>query len=584
MAIRSALWFGVAWIFSCATAFSQFPGDAEIRKMLADQVGGENTGTGIVAGVIDANGRRVIAYGRLARDDQRRLDGDTVFEIGSMTKVFTSLALMDMARHGEVALTDPVSKYLPAGVKMPERNYRKITLADLSTQTSGLPRMPSNFQPKDANNPYADYSVQQMYDFLSSYQLTRDIGARYEYSNLGVGLLGHVLSLRAGMSYEELVTSRICKPLGMASTAITLTPEMKARMAVGHTAGLAETANWDLPTFAGAGALRSTANDMLVFLAANLGYSKTPLEQAMADEVSVRRPTGTPNLEIAYAWHVLTRNGNTMIWHNGGTGGFRTFMGYDPKPRKGVVILTNISTPEGVDDIGRHLLDASYPPGKVKPPSEHREIPLETKVFDRYTGVYRMGPYALFTVTREGDRFYTQLTRQQKVEVFAEGERKFFLKVVDAQLTFDVDAQGAATQVTLHQNGRDTAGKRLSEEETKRAQEEIAAHEAEVAKRFKEQQQSPGTEAALRRTIQEVQAGQPDYERMSPQLADLTRQQLPVLQSTLTGLGALESVTFKSVGQEGADIYEVKFGHGTTEWRVALGPDGKIQGIGFQIK
>ena len=130
-----------------------------------------------------------------------------------MTKVFTSLLLMDMTRHGEIALTDPVSKYLPASVKVPERNNRKITLADLSTQSSGLPRMPTNFAPKDQMNPYADYSVQQMYDFLSGYQLTRDIGSQYEYSNLGVGLLGHVLSLRAGTSYEALVRSRICDPL-----------------------------------------------------------------------------------------------------------------------------------------------------------------------------------------------------------------------------------------------------------------------------------------------------------------------------------------------------------------------------------
>src|SRR5271163_2425041 len=113
-----------------------------------------------------------------------------------MTKVFTSLALMDMVQKGEVAVTDPVSKYLPARVKVPERNGKKITLQDLSTQSSGLPRMPSNFHPKDDLNPYADYSVEQLYQFLSGYQLKRDIGEKYEYSNLGVGLLGHVLSLR----------------------------------------------------------------------------------------------------------------------------------------------------------------------------------------------------------------------------------------------------------------------------------------------------------------------------------------------------------------------------------------------------
>ena len=178
-------------ILSSADIFAQVPSDAEIRKILADRLYAQNLGIGIVVGVIDANGRRVFAFGGLSRNDNRRLDGETVFEIGSITKEFTSLLLTDMARRGEVALTDPVSRYLPEGVTVPERNNRKITLADLSTHSSGLPRMPSNFKPKDDANPYADYSVQQLYDFLSGYRLTRDIGTQYEYSNLGAGLLGH---------------------------------------------------------------------------------------------------------------------------------------------------------------------------------------------------------------------------------------------------------------------------------------------------------------------------------------------------------------------------------------------------------
>jgi serine-type D-Ala-D-Ala carboxypeptidase/endopeptidase len=370
---------------------AQLPPDAEIRKILADRVGAENRGIAIVAGLIDANGRRVVAYGSLAKEDTRLAGGDTVFEIGSMTKVFTSLLFMDMVRRGEVALTDPVAKYLPAGVKVPERNGRKITLADLSTQSSGLPRLPANLAPKDASNPYADYTVRQMYDFLSGYQLTRDPGAQYEYSNLGVGLLGHALALRAGMSYEALVRSRICEPLGMKDTRIDLTPDMKARLAIGHNATASPVANWDLPTLAGAGALRSTANDMLTFLAANLGFVKTPLAQAMADEISVRKPVA-PGMEIAYGWHVQTKDGSSIVWHNGGTGGYRAYMGYDPKARTGVVVLANISTPEGPDDIGRHLLNASYPVSKIAPPAEHKETALDGKLFDHYAGPIKWLP------------------------------------------------------------------------------------------------------------------------------------------------------------------------------------------------
>src|SRR5579863_6447129 len=294
-----------------AQANMPVPPDAEIRKILADRVGAQNLGIGIVVGVIDGQGRRVVAYGSLAKNDKRPLNGDTIFEIGSMTKVFTSLVLMDMVQKGEVAVTDPVSKFLPASVKVPERNGKKITLQDLSTQSSGLPRMPTNFAPKDPANPYADYSPEKLYQFLSGYQLTRDIGDKYEYSNLGVGLLGHALTLRAGSSYEAMVKSRVLDPLGINNTRVTLTPEMKARLALGHAANLSVVPNWDIDALAGAGALRSSANDMLTFLAANLGYTNTPLAPAMAAEFSIRKPAGSADMQIAYAWHVQTKNGNS---------------------------------------------------------------------------------------------------------------------------------------------------------------------------------------------------------------------------------------------------------------------------------
>jgi CubicO group peptidase (beta-lactamase class C family) len=461
MVIRRVMFVFAALILSCANAFSQVPSDVEIRKILADRIGFENAGLGIVVGVIDANGRRVISYGSLARENNRRLDGDTVFEIGSMTKVFTSLVLMDMSRRGEVAITDPASKYLPASVKMPERNGRKITLADLSTHSSGLPRMPTNFAPKDAANPYVDYTVQQLYDFLSGYRLERDIGAEYEYSNLGAGLLGHVLSLRAGMSYEALVRARICDLLGMTDTRMTLTPEMKARLAVGHSAALVPVPNWDIPTLAGAGAFRSTANDMLTFLAANLGFVETPLSPAMADAISIRRPGENPDTTMAYGWEVGTKYGNPIIWKGGATGGYRTYMGYDPKARVGVVVLSNMLQPV-MDEIGPHLLNPSYPLSKMGPLA-HPEVTLDTKVFDRYVGTYQFDTKELIAISRDEGHFYAQLTGQRKLEVFAETASKFFYKVVDAELTFNVDEHDVAIQVTLHQNGRDHIAKRLSE-------------------------------------------------------------------------------------------------------------------------
>lgn len=450
-------------MFGQTPANSPIPPDSEIRGILKDRIDKYKQSVGIVVGMIGPDGRKLVSYGALETGDPRVLNGDTIFEIGSVTKVFTSLLLADMVQRGEVALTDPVAKYLPAGVKMPERNGRQITLEDLATHTSGLPRVPSNMKPKDAANPYADYTVAQLYEFLSSYQLTRDIGSQYEYSNLGGGLLGHVLALRARMDYGELVRTRITGPLGMKDTVIALSPELKARLAMGHDDKLKTVANWDLPTLAGAGAIRSTANDMLTFLGANIGYTKTALAPAMAAMLTARRPTGSPGLEVALAWHIFTVDGQDLIWHNGGTGGYRSFIGYDPKSRIGVVVLSNAETSAGVDDIGLHLLNPKaplLPESAFQPPKEHKEVAVDPRLLDGYLGRYQLAPNFILTITREGDQLFAQATGQPKFQVFPESDKDFFLKVIDAQITFETDGQGKATSLVLHQSGANLPAKR----------------------------------------------------------------------------------------------------------------------------
>jgi CubicO group peptidase (beta-lactamase class C family) len=439
------------------------PSDADIRQILVDRIDRDRQSVGIVVGVIDGNdakNRRVITYGSLEKGDSRPLNAETIFEIGSVTKVFTSLLLADMVQRGEVALTDPVAKYLPADVKVPERNGRAITLQDLATHTSGLPRLPTNMAPRDRANPYADYSVAQLYQFLSTYTLPRDIGSRFEYSNLGGGLLGHVLARHAGMDYEALVRSRITRPLGMTSTGITLSADQQPRLAVGHNDKLASVANWDFPTLAGGGALRSTANDMLTFVAANLGAVPSPLAPSMSAMLTDRKPTGMPGLEVALAWHIFTRNGDEIIWHNGGTGGYRSFIGFSPRTKVGVVVLSNTSTLAGVDDIGLHVLDARLP--TLQPPKVHNEVAVDPTLFDGYVGAYQLAPNFVLTVTREANRLFVQATGQQKFEIFAEGAKEYFLKAVDAQLSFVTNADGRATAVVLHQNGANVTGQRIN--------------------------------------------------------------------------------------------------------------------------
>jgi D-alanyl-D-alanine-carboxypeptidase/D-alanyl-D-alanine-endopeptidase len=403
----------------------------EIREILVKRVDQQKQAVGIVVGVIEPSGRRVVAYGSLAHGDPRTLDGDTIFEIGSISKIFTSLVLADMVSRKEATLDDPAAKYLPENVKMPERSGKSITLHDLSTHSSGLPRLPGNMKLKDPRNPYADYSVDDLYQFLSGYTLPRDPGSELEYSNLGGGLLGHLLAYRAGTDYESLIGIRITQPLSMPDTGITLSSTMKQRMATGHNSTLAPVANWDLPTLAGAGALRSSANDMLTFLEAFLGYKDSPLAPAMKAMLEVCRPLG--NAKIGLGWFIFPTNGREIAMHDGGTGGFCSFVGYDPKERIGVVVLSNTFTPSGVVDIGLHLLNPKVPvanPEPPRPPKHHTEIPIDPKLLDNYIGRYQLTPSLILEITRDGGRLFAQTFAQTlggpKFELFAESEKDFF--------------------------------------------------------------------------------------------------------------------------------------------------------------
>ena len=326
--------------------------NAEIAAAIKARVDARNAGGMVVATLEPDGSSSMAAYGNPG-PNAPPLDADSVFEIGSITKVFTAILLADMADRGEVKLDDPVAKHLRSGVRVPERNGKAITLIDLSEQSSGLPRLPDNMKPANPMNPYADYSVEQMFEFLGRYQLTRDIGAEFEYSNLGVGLLGQALSMRAGKTYEALVKERILDPLRMDHTAVTLTPWMQEHLAKGHSPGGMVMPNWDLPALAGAGALRSTMNDMLKFLRANLDASDARLPRLMRQTHAVRRSAGK-DMSIGMNWIVRSLNGREVVWHNGGTGGYRTWIGFDKTRKVGAIVLGNSSI--GHDDLGFELV------------------------------------------------------------------------------------------------------------------------------------------------------------------------------------------------------------------------------------
>jgi CubicO group peptidase (beta-lactamase class C family) len=344
------------------TTFSDAQVEA-IQTFLQGNLAGGNAG--MVIGLVDENGERVFGAGKLDNGTNSQVDGDTVFEIGSTTKVFTSLLALDMDRRGEVKLDDSVAKYLPEWVKVPAFEGKQITLAHLAAQDSGLPWNPDDLdrilnrnpqQPalKEFFNACNAYTTEDLYAFLARHKLTADLGARFQYSNVGMALLGHAMALTAGESYESLVVSRIARPLKMDSTGVTLTPDMKARLARGHWAdGTPSSENLNLQVTASAGALLSTANDLLKFLSANLGWTQSELTPLM-EKMQVVRHTDDPQFgNTAMPWvddRVYQPPGSEMLGHGGAGVGYLAFIGLDKKKRRGVVVLSNQMTlnPSGI--------------------------------------------------------------------------------------------------------------------------------------------------------------------------------------------------------------------------------------------
>ena len=470
----NAFFFGFLTVSAVCFAVQDvppIPGDGEIRQILAERIDEQKRSVGIVVGVVEPDGRRVVGYGQVAGDDSREVDGDTVFEIGSITKVFTAILLADLADEGALEFETPVQRLLGPDVAVPTRNGAEITLLHLTTHSSGLPRMPNNFRPADAGNPYADYTVAQLYEYLSSHELARDIGETVEYSNLGTGLLGHALALSQETDYETLASERLLEPLGMSDTSIVLSPSQRERLAIGHSVQLRPVANWDLPTLAGAGALRSTVNEMLTFVEANLAADRQPTE-AVGDDVSdsrvrkamaathePRRDFGAPGMRVGLGWVIRSGHGRDLHWHNGGTGGYRSFLGFDLDSGTGVVVLSNSG--DSVDDLGFHLLDSRY--RLVVPPAYRTAVEVDPAIYDDYAGQYRLAENVVFTVTRDGDRLYVQLTGQPRFEVFPESETRFFYRVVDAQITFGRGDDGSVDHLVLHQNDMDQRAERQTD-------------------------------------------------------------------------------------------------------------------------
>ncbi len=291
-----------------------------------------------------------------------RPDGNTIFEIGSITKVFTGIALADAVNRSVVKLEDSVASLLPAGYTLDEGDRRQIALKQLSTHSSGLPRLPADFwvQAKGSEvNPYAGYTPDELFASLKDVKLNRPPGEGYDYSNYGTATLGQLLAAKLGETYSNLLQRLILDPLAMTDTSLTLSNDRKGRLAEGNSPQGEPTTSWDFDAFAPAGGLRSTSNDMLKFIRAALNPGDDPLGKAL--KLSLQIHSDVSLQKIGLGWHQMgTLEDLTVWWHNGGTGGYVSYLGIDPTHQTGVIVLANygdaLAGKFDVDKIGVNIL------------------------------------------------------------------------------------------------------------------------------------------------------------------------------------------------------------------------------------
>jgi CubicO group peptidase (beta-lactamase class C family) len=339
----------------------------KLKETIQSLVDNNKTNAAIGVGLVNPNGTQFYGYGNMSNANPITVDKDTIFAIGSITKVFTTILLADMVNRGLVNLDDPIQQYLPPSIKVPTYNGQKITLENLATHTAGLPEFPrshcvSNFNGTDDDNSIQtrlfliecdkNYTFDQLYQDLSNTTLTIEPGLKFEYSTFGISLLGHILALKSGMSYDRLLEERILNVLGMNSTSIVLSDTQKSRLAIGHLNGQ-ELPFWNASRpIVPAGALHSSVADMLKFASANLGLIDTRINNAMKESHIIIHDSSLgkafSNDYTAYVslgWIIATDFGTQIVEHNGETAdGYNSFIALNPSKEKGIVLIASASS------------------------------------------------------------------------------------------------------------------------------------------------------------------------------------------------------------------------------------------------
>ncbi len=466
----SSSWVKISALFIGLNFFSPHAFGESIEEMLEPLIRPyieAEAVVGLSIGAVRGDERFTKGYGRFSKDNPSAPDSKTIYEIGSISKVFTGILLADAVVAGKLPLDQSIHHLLPDDAKLqPYRSREKdakempISLQHLSTHASGLPRLPGNLKFSNADNPYADYSLEDLKTFLRSHRLRREPMKKGEYSNLGVGLLGWLLAEQSKEDYATLLREKITEPLSMDDTMIEIPKEKLSQFATPYTLDGKATLPWDLPTLVGAGGIRSCVDDMLKFVQANLAPPEEQLGKAI--ELAWKKqqePIGKGDFAMGLGW-MIARDGHTH-WHTGGTGGFHSAMFVDRRSKTGVVLLANTSNPE-VDELAESLTKRLFGM-EVEPRKFPAEFKVAPELVQRYAGKYELAPKAIFTVRADGDKLWVTLSGQPEFRVFPESETKWRYKVVDAVLTFELDDKSNCVALDLFQGGQHHNAKRIDE-------------------------------------------------------------------------------------------------------------------------
>jgi CubicO group peptidase (beta-lactamase class C family) len=327
------------------------PLDKEVDKALTDFFDDPDN-IGAVVAVVKDGAIFYYHYGEAKKNSGKVPGNNAIFEIGSISKTFTGILLAQAVLDKKLSLEDDIRKYLPAACAGLELDGKPVLVKHLSNHTSGLPRLTDDLATTPGYNeedPYAHYTAAMYNNYLARVKLESVPGTKQEYSNTGVAVLGIILEKVYGKSYEQLLTTYVANPLNMKTTFVTLPAIQESNFASGYSDGK-ETPHWNLMQTSAAGGIRSTVSDMVLYLKANMA-DVTP-----AIALSHKETFNNGIDAIGLGWFLYPTKGDSLIWHNGGTGGFTSYTGYLKEKKVGVVVLTNSSSQGGPDKIGTAIL------------------------------------------------------------------------------------------------------------------------------------------------------------------------------------------------------------------------------------